>query len=145
MSEFQPQPRRIYIENEDGTPVTSEQWDERNAVAAEQAASGESSLMDEIRQGQAERAAEAGDRESYDAELLAGAPEGWVQATDERHGPGTALAILRGDITLDDLQAPPSFAPASGDGPRVGIAEVKAAQAADADKRDSNDWTIPQE
>lgn len=144
MSEFQP--RRIYVENEDGTPVTTEQWNERNAAAAaEQAASGEPSLMDEIRQGQAERAAEASNRQSYDAELLAGAPEGWVQATDERHGPGTALAILRGDITLDDLQAPPSFAPASGDGPRVGIAEVKAAQAADADKRDSTDWTIPQE
>lgn len=138
------QPRRIYVENPDGTPVTTEQWDARNAAAA-QAASGEPSLMDQIRQGQADRAAEASDRAAYDAELLGSAPEGWVQATDERHGPGTALGILRGDIDPDDLRStPPTFAPASGDGSRVGIPEVKAAQAAAENQHDPRDWTIPE-
>lgn len=136
------QPRRIYVENDDGTPVTTEQWDERNAAAdAAQVASGEPSLMDEIREGQAARAVEVSDREAYDAELLGSAPEGWVQATDERYGAGTALAILRRDINLDDLKASPTFTHAS-TGEQLGVADVKAAQAADADRRDPRDWTV---
>lgn len=123
--------RRVQIPNEAGELLSDAEWDARKAAA------------DVLPENQAWKEQYNVDKEAHQAEmraaedennrLLDSMPSALVESTDERYGPGTSLALARGEITKADLDARPTFIHAS-TGEQLGTADVKGKLASAAEQ-----------
>ncbi len=95
--------RRIYIENPDGTALSNEAWDARNAqAAAERAAKGEPSQEEALAAYKAGLEAQ----KLADDELLSGMDPDLLEASLKRHGRDGLLAIIKGEAELEPYTGP---------------------------------------